>query len=147
MAATDRLDAERCFHDRQAQDRTATFERWPEGFHVDEAEYLDHETWIRPAFAQLGEVRGFRVLDFGCGHGMMAVVLAKRGARVTAIDLSPGYLEEAALRAEGNRVGVDFVQADAERLPFADRSFERVWGNAVLHHLDVAVAARELLRI
>ena len=66
---------------------------------------------------------------------------------MTAIDLSHGYLAEARDRARANCLAIDFVQADGERLPFADGSFHRVWGNAVLHHLDVATAARELFRV
>jgi SAM-dependent methyltransferase len=36
---------------------------------------------------------------------------------------------------------------DAERLPFADQSFDRIWGNAILHHLDLDKAAREIDRV
>ena len=144
---TDRLPSEREFHDRQARRRAATFRRQPEALRFDDDDYLDHETWIRPALRQLGDVRGRRVLDYGCGHGMAAVVLARRGARVTAFDLSPGYLAEARRRARANGVDVAFVQADGQRLPFADASFDRVWGNAVLHHLDLGRAAAELSRV
>src|SRR5437667_474302 len=112
MPSPDRLSTEQAFHDRQAQQRAATLRRQPEGFRFDDAAYLDHETWIRPAFGQLGEVNGLRVLDYGCGHGMAAVVLARRGARVTAFDLSRGYLEEARERAAANQGSVEFVQAD-----------------------------------
>jgi SAM-dependent methyltransferase len=66
---------------------------------------------------------------------------------VTAVDLSAGYLGEARLRASFNGAAVDFVQADGERLPFAGGSFDRVWGNAVLHHLDLRAAGRELRRV
>jgi len=147
MPATDRLQSERQFHDDQARQRTLTFELRPDELRFDDDAYLDHETWIRPAFACLGDVRGLRVLDYGCGHAMAAVVLARRGAEVTAFDLSSGYLTEARRRAESNRAAIRFVQADGERLPFADASFERVWGNAILHHLDIEVAGRELQRI
>jgi SAM-dependent methyltransferase len=147
MSATDRQRSEQAFHDRQARARAATFRRHPERLRLDDDAYLDHETWVRPAFARLGEVRGCDVLDFGCGHGMAAVVLARRGARVHALDLSRGYLAEARRRAEANSVVVRFVQADGERLPFADHSFDRVWGNAVLHHLDLGRAAAELFRV
>ena len=147
MSATDRLHSERAFHDRQARDRGATFDERPDALHLDEAAYLDHESWIRPALAQLGDVRGLRVLDYGCGHGMAALVLARRGARVTAFDLSAGYVSEAGRRAAANGLCLDLVQADGERLPFADGSFDRVWGNAVLHHLDIDVAGRELFRV
>src|SRR5262245_8040667 len=144
---TDRLDSERAFHDRQALDRSASFRAAPDRLQFSDDSYLDHETWVRPAFAALGDVTGLRVLDYGCGHGMAAVVLARRGARVMAFDLSPGYLAEARNRARANGVCVDYVCADGERLPFADGSFDRVWGNAVLHHLDMDRAARELRRV
>jgi SAM-dependent methyltransferase len=144
---SDPVLSERLFHDRQAQARRATFAGRPNALTVDETVYLDHETWIRPAMARLGDVGGLRVLDYGCGHGMAAVVLARRGARVTAFDLSAGYLAEAGRRAAANGVPVDLVQADGQRLPFADASFDRVWGNAVLHHLDIDMAGRELLRV
>jgi ubiquinone/menaquinone biosynthesis C-methylase UbiE len=147
MAAMDRLVSERTFHDQQASLRRLTFEQKPEGLVVSESDYLDHETWIRPAFNQLGDVAGLRVLDYGCGHAMAAVILAQRGGRVTAFDLSGGYLSEAGRRAQANGVRIDLVQADGERLPFADCTFDRVWGNAVLHHLDLDRAASELRRV
>jgi SAM-dependent methyltransferase len=143
----DRLVSERTFHDQQASLRRLTFEQKPEALVVSESEYLDHETWIRPAFHQLGDVAGLRVLDYGCGHAMAAVILARRGAQVTAFDLSAGYLAEARRRAEANKIPLRLVQADGERLPFADSSFDRIWGNAVLHHLDLDRAASELRRV
>jgi SAM-dependent methyltransferase len=143
----DRLAAERVFHDDQARRRSATFLSEPDRFCFADAAYLDHETWVRPAFERLGDVRGRDVLDYGCGHGMAAVVLARRGARVTGFDLSHAYLAEARDRARANGVAVAFVQADGERLPFASGSFDAVWGHAILHHLDLGVAAPELARV
>jgi 2-polyprenyl-3-methyl-5-hydroxy-6-metoxy-1,4-benzoquinol methylase len=147
MAAIDRLAREQAFHDRQAQQRAADFALRPDALDFDDDTYLDHETWIRPAIERLGELTGLRVLDYGCGHGMAAVVLARRGAQVTAFDLSHGYLDEARRRARANGVAVDFVQADGQRLPFHDDSFDRIWGNAILHHVDLEVAAGELRRV
>jgi len=146
MSTTDRLTSEQVFHDRQAAERAAWFAQHAE-LRFSDNSYLDHETWIRPAFARLGALAGLDVLDFGCGHGMAAVVLARHGARVTAFDLSPGYLVEARQRALANEVAVNFVQADGERLPFGDASFDRIWGNAILHHLEPRTAARELHRV
>lgn len=142
----DRLAVEQAFHDDQARGRAAVLCDDAALRFSDDA-YLDHESWIRPALARLGEVRGLPVLDYGCGHGMAAVVLARRGGQVTACDLSAGYLIEARRRAAANETAIAFVQADAERLPFADGSFARIWGNAILHHLDLPRAARELHRI
>jgi SAM-dependent methyltransferase len=143
----DRLALEAAFHDRQAEQRAATFLLRPEQFQFDDDAYLDHETWIRPAMKQLEDLQGLRALDFGCGHGMAAVVLARRGAKVTAFDLSWGYLSEARKRARANSVEIRFVQANGERLPFADASFDRIWGNAILHHLNLRTTAAELFRV
>lgn len=143
---TDRLGSEQAFHDQQAAVRSGDF-RDLHSLRFRDDDYLDHETWVRPAFDRLGPLAGTRVLDFGCGHGMASVVLVRRGARVTAFDLSPGYLREARRRADANGVAVAFVQADGERLPFADASFDRVWGHAVLHHLDLRTAAHALRRV
>lgn len=147
MAATDRQTGEQAFHDRQAEERSAWFARHPGELRFRDAAYLDHETWIRPAVQRLGDLQGLRLLDYGCGHGMASVVLARRGARVTAFDLSAGYLEEARARARANGVAIHCVQADGEALPFAAGTFDRVWGNAVLHHLDLDTAAREVVRV
>jgi SAM-dependent methyltransferase len=147
MTRTDRLKNERVFHDRQARRRARDFAERPDRLVFSDGDYLDHESWIRPAFEGLGDVDGKRVLDFGCGHGMAAVVLARRGASVTAFDLSHGYLEEARKRAHANRVYVHFAIADGEYLPFADHSFDRIWGCAILHHLDIRRAGPELFRV
>jgi ubiquinone/menaquinone biosynthesis C-methylase UbiE len=147
MPATDRFAAERDFHDRQASERALDLARRTDALCFGDDLYLDHETWIRPAFARLGEVAGRRVLDFGCGHGMAAVVLARRGARVTAFDLSHGYLDEAAMRAKANGVEIAFVRANGEMLPFAAAAFDAVWGSAILHHLDLEKAAWDLARV
>src|SRR5438132_1497271 len=143
----DRRALEAAFHDRQAEQRAVTFLHRPEQLQFEDDAYLDHETWIRPAMDQFGDVQRLRALDFGCGHGMAAVVLARRGAKVTACDLSWGYLSEARNRALANSVDIHFVQANAERLPFADASFDLIWGNAILHHLNLQTTATELFRV
>lgn len=143
--ALTRLYSERAFHDRQAFERARALR--PADYRFADAHYLAHESWIAPAFAALGDLRDKRVLDLGCGHGMASVVLARRGALVTACDLSLGYVREARARADANGVHSHVVVCNAERLPFADASFEGIWGNAVLHHLDLGRAAREIRRV
>src|SRR5436190_21596114 len=133
-----RLLAEREHHDRQAAERQRSLSRADLVF--DDEAFLDHETWIRSAVAAMGSLRGKAVLDYGCGHGMAAVVFARAGAGVTAFDLSPGYVAEARERAVANGVNVSCTVADGEELPFPDAAFDAVWGNAILHHLDLARA-------
>jgi ubiquinone/menaquinone biosynthesis C-methylase UbiE len=147
MAGHGRLQSELHFHDQQARQRALDLSHHPHGYFFADETYLDHETWIRPAFMQLGDVTGLQVLDYGCGHGMAAVTLARRGARVTAIDLSRAYLDEARTRARACDAAVHFVRADGEHLPFADTSFDRIWGNAILHHLELTTATQEIRRV
>jgi SAM-dependent methyltransferase len=147
MPGTDRRLSEQLFHDRQAAGRRESFQRGRADLRFADADYLDHETWVRPAFERLGDLRGKHVLDYGCGHGMAAVVLARAGAAVTAFDLSPGYVTEARERAAACGVAVECVVADGEELPIPDASFDAVWGSAVLHHLDLHRAGRELHRV
>ena len=53
MQARDRHAAEQAFHDRQARQRAVIFAHHPDHLHFDDDFYLDHETWVRPAFRQL----------------------------------------------------------------------------------------------
>ena len=147
MIVMERLESERIFHNFQASDRAAYYARHAQDLFVKDENYLAHESWIRPAFRMLGDLHGRDLLDYGCGHGMASVVMARQGARVVGFDLSEGYIREAQLRAKVNQVDIQFQVADAEELPFHDHSFDAVWGCAILHHLDLAKAGRELRRI
>src|SRR5581483_5300829 len=112
----ERLRSERAFHDRQAEQRARDLSRRPGAYCFSDEAYLDHESWIAAGLASLGPVQGRDVLDLGCGHGMAAVVLARRGARVRALDLSSGYLREASARAAANGVALDLVCGDGHNL-------------------------------
>ena len=87
--------------------------------------YLDHETWIRPAFARRAGSTAGAALDYGCGHGMAAVVMARRGAGVTAFDLSPAYVDGGAAAGVGQRRGRRFAPSRRRAAAVADGSFDR----------------------
>lgn len=99
--------------------------------------------------AFLGDLRGKRVIEYGCGLGKMTVLLARSGAHVTAFDLSERSLEVARQRAilDGVPDSVDFHLAPGESLPFEDASFDVAFGMAVLHHIEPVAGARELARV
>jgi len=99
-------------------------------------------------YSLVGDVAGRRVLDLGCGSGMNALYLARRGARVLALDISPELLALAIQRVRMHSVdGVSFALGSAHCLPVADRSVDLVFGNAILHHLDLEVAPLEIFRV
>jgi SAM-dependent methyltransferase len=86
------------------------------------------------------------VLDCGSGRGHLARAAAGRGARVTGFDVSSGMLRTAAT-LDGSAERVRYVASTFERLPFHDEAFEAATGMFVLHHVDLAPAARELARV
>jgi ubiquinone/menaquinone biosynthesis C-methylase UbiE len=69
---------------------------------------------------------GMDVLDVACGTGNATLPAAKTGARVTGLDFAPGLLDIARERAADAMVEIDFVEGDAQKLPFDDSSFDRV---------------------
>ena len=69
---------------------------------------------------------GMRLLDVACGTGNAAIPAARAGGRVTGLDLTPKLLEEGRAKAEAAGVEVEWVEGDAEELPFEDGSFDRV---------------------
>ncbi len=91
---------------------------------------------------------GERVLDVAAGSGNAALGAARRGAAVTAVDLSARALELARRRAELEALPLDTQVADAEALPFADASFDVVLSTfGVMFASEAQRAAGELLRV
>jgi len=87
---------------------------------------------------------GARVLELGCGTGEFTRRVAPSGARVVALDLSGDLLVKARAKLDG---AARFVRGNAHVLPFADASFDVVYGCSILHHLEVGVALREVRRV
>src|ERR1700760_2157595 len=69
---------------------------------------------------------GERVLDVACGNGNATLAAAHRFARGTGADYVPGLLDKEKARARAENLSIDFVEADAEALPFEDGSFDVV---------------------
>ncbi|MDX1415157.1 MAG: class I SAM-dependent methyltransferase [Candidatus Promineifilaceae bacterium] len=118
---------------------------------------LDSLLYDPPAFEDLVEqsigflqIRpGERVLDIGCGEGKETVNLASRGLFVIGTDLSMTQLIRARelIQKEYPAAKFSLLQANAERLPFANSSFRIIHGKAILHHLDLDISARETRRL
>jgi SAM-dependent methyltransferase len=91
---------------------------------------------------------GQRLLDVACGTGVVAVTAARRGAKVSGLDLSPVLLERAQHNASVAAVDIDFIEGDAEALPYPDGSFDVVVSQ--YGHIFAprpAVVLKEMLRV
>jgi ubiquinone/menaquinone biosynthesis C-methylase UbiE len=96
---------------------------------------------------------GDRVLDVGCGPGRLAMVLADQvspSGSVDGIDASPEMINRATAQARKRGVAADFQVAYAQRLPFADGTFDAVACMLALHHVaedDQQAAVAEMYRV
>lgn len=88
---------------------------------------------------------GVKVLEIGCGTGVITSYLETSGAEITAIDLSPDLLALALRKDWSDRV--HFQLGNAEDLEFEDASFDAVVGSSVLHHLDIDTSIRGIHRV
>jgi SAM-dependent methyltransferase len=110
------------------------------------------ETFLLPLGPRLVEAcgvsAGMSVLDVAAGTGNASIPAAEGGARVTASDLTPELLEAGRHRAEASGLELEWVVADAERLPFEDGAFDVVMSSIgamfAPHH---QVVADELARV
>lgn len=102
--------------------------------------------WQRRVEMLLGGLRpGAKVLEVGCGIGLLTEEMAKRGVKVCSLDISQELLRKARGRS-GNRE-VAFLRSSAYELAFADSVFDNIIGMSVLHHLDVDSALKEFRRV
>lgn len=95
--------------------------------------YVHHETY----FSILKHLKsGNKILEVGCGEGILSVLAVQKELDVTASDISKLNIEEARKLAQRQGVGdIEFLEADAENLPFDDNSFDVVIADNVLEHL------------
>jgi SAM-dependent methyltransferase len=109
----------------------------------DELRPPDESWWeVFEALVREGDLRGRRVLEVGCGTGLLAAALAERvAAKVWAVDAEAAMVELARTRLPSVRLG------SAEALPFKDGWFERVVLRLVVHLLDRPRALPELRRV
>ena len=96
----------------------------------------------------LGHVRGKDVLEFGCGGGQWSIALARRGARPVGLDLSTRQLGHAARLMSEAGERFPLVNANAERVPMADESFDVVFcDHGAMTFADPYVTVPEVARI
>jgi ubiquinone/menaquinone biosynthesis C-methylase UbiE len=115
-------------------------------------EYSGLSQMLRPAAERLADAcavsAGQEVLDVAAGDGNFAVVCATEGASVVASDFAPGMVEQGRARTAAEGFEIEWVEADAEALPFEDGRFEcvgSVFGAMIAPR--PRVAAEEMFRV
>ncbi len=100
--------------------------QWYELLFENYAKKYDQEVFVHGTLGECDFIekeidrdKSVRILDIGCGTGRHAIELAKRGYRVTGIDLSEALLDRAREKAAASGVSVDLRRHDARELPFA----------------------------
>jgi ubiquinone/menaquinone biosynthesis C-methylase UbiE len=131
-------ERERVFHDELAKQYEAT-----------EMPAREPDALEKPLLDGLGDIRGLRVLDLGCGIGDLTMMLLDRGADVTALDISPGMVDVARRRAEHLFPAASFtgVAGTVEQTGLPDETFDLIVGKWILHHVELTPALAEMRRI
>jgi 2-polyprenyl-3-methyl-5-hydroxy-6-metoxy-1,4-benzoquinol methylase len=134
---TERWRAESAFFDEQVASEYDRLEP------IDPRTMIRYSTWRRrrvakeAVFRLIGPLENKRVLDLGCGDGTNAVQLAKLGARVVAIDISPGSIAVGRKRAQLDGVSdrITFICSPIETASLGQDRFDMITGFAFLHHV------------
>jgi ubiquinone/menaquinone biosynthesis C-methylase UbiE len=135
-----RLQREARFHDAKYSDGDS----YPAHYSVGPTQYVYRQ--MRDA---LGDLNAKHVLEVGCGEGWITRDLAQRGATVSAFDISPQAAENTrkVLAADNLLERCTVGVMPAEKLSYADNSFDIAIGFAIIHHLDLGKALAELHRV
>lgn len=108
--------------------------------------YGRDQHWKTALVARASVRAGERALDLACGTGDLAFQLARRGARVAALDLTPPMLQIAARKDEGGTIA--WLAGDMARLPVANRAVTLVTAGYGLRNVpDLDDALREIVRV
>jgi ubiquinone/menaquinone biosynthesis C-methylase UbiE len=138
--------------------RIEVFESWSETYDQSIVDLMLNKFGVHYRDAILGVARkaapkpGEEVLDIATGTGTVAMALAEEAnaeCRITGIDITQSMLDSA--RSNVNAAGIgevfEFRQASAEKLPFADASYDVVTSSLALHHTNVPAVLRECRRV
>jgi 2-polyprenyl-6-hydroxyphenyl methylase/3-demethylubiquinone-9 3-methyltransferase len=108
-----------------------------------------HYATIQRAMQRQGTWRAdARLLDLGCGLGIHSEFWQARGLRVTGLDRDQAMITHASERARAHHWPIRYELGNADRLPFADRSFDIVYANSLLEHVpDWPRCVEEWIRV
>jgi len=125
---------------------------WAQEIRLDDLMVKEHfesptATCNQYILSQMGPLKGLKVLDIGCGAAESAVYFATEGAESYGCDVSGGLVHVARALAKQQGVEVHLTVAEAGKLPYPGETFDVVYGNGVLHHVDIPATASEVRRV
>ena len=126
-----------------------SYNEWHARVHGDESPTQTLlQQWHEDALSLVGKLDGLNVLEVGSGAGDFSIHLSRLGASVTGTDFSPKAVELSVAKAEAQNSKARFVVADAQRLPFADSTFDAILSCECLEHVpDPRLALAEMFRV
>lgn len=141
MDNTHTLKSEELFHDK-----------WAESIDVDKImvdEFFEACTSSENRFIirKLGDIRGKKILELGCGAGEASVYFSKKGGDVVATDISNGMLGIVKKVAQRHNVSLQTRQICSHKIDFDDETFDMVYAANLLHHVDIESAVKEAHRV
>lgn len=123
-------------------------EMWSSGGRAYEAVSQGVSEGIRHSVLRLAPKKDEEILDIATGTGLTARHIARIGARVTGVDIAQGLLEAARQLSEEEGLSIEWRLGDAERLPFADASFDAASSTfGIMFAVDQQAAIGELARV
>lgn len=136
-----RQNNEEIFHDNWAKDINVTDVLVRENF--------ESQTALENIYVleQLGDLSNKKILELGCGAGEASVYFALQGGNPVATDISAGMIEVVHRLASYHQVKVHAQKMTAEKIDFPEATFDIVYGNGVLHHVEFRKAVKEASRV
>ncbi|NVJ07800.1 class I SAM-dependent methyltransferase [Myxococcus sp. AM001] len=125
----------------------------PEAWNLVAPEYVRElmpafETFSREALLRTGVARGTRVVDVAAGPGTLALLAARDGAHVTAVDFSPEMISALRARAAEAKLDIDILEGDGMALPFEASAFDAAFSMfGLMFFPDRARGFQELHRV
>jgi ubiquinone/menaquinone biosynthesis C-methylase UbiE len=143
------LDNERKFYDAISEKKNINYNELKRMLSFDAPSYYAAKIpRLKQTLNQsIGCLRGKKVLVYGCGNDCAALWFSISGSNVDAIDISPKSIENQNIIADTLNLKIRSMVMDAHNLDLPSNEYDIVYGNAILHHLELKKAIPEIYRI